>query len=116
MSLSSGGCPIRKRSDSSKGDGCKITSHSGPGLFAGATGEHPSHIGDVAKKCPIHKSHHTLQECQMFEGMSTSEKEQVVGEHNLCLSCVSQCRTLVEADAQLKTVGRATILSSMRLT
>ena len=48
-----------KRSDSSKGDGRKITGHSGPGLFAGATGEHPSHTGDVAKKCPIHKSHHT---------------------------------------------------------
>ena len=47
-----------KRSDSSK-----------------ATGERPSRTGDVAKKCPIHKSHHMLQECQKFEGMSTSEKE-----------------------------------------
>ena len=77
-----------KRFDSSKGDGRKITGQPGPGLFAGATGEHPSRTGDVAKKCPIHKSHHALQECQEFEGMSTSEKENVVREHNLCLSCL----------------------------
>ena len=77
-----------KQSDSSKGDGRKIIGLSGPGLFAGATGEHPSRTGDVAKKCPIQKSHHTLQECQKFEGMSTSEKENVVGEHSLCLSCL----------------------------
>ena len=75
-----------KRSDSSKGDGRKITGRSGPGLFAGATGEHPSRTEDVAKNCPIHKSHHTFQECHKFEGMSTSEKENLVGEHNLCLS------------------------------
>ena len=34
-----------KRSDSSKGDGRKITGHSGPGRFAGATGERPSRTG-----------------------------------------------------------------------
>jgi len=88
-----------KWSDSSKGDGRKITGHSEPGLFAGATGEHPSGTGGVAKKCPIHQFHHTLQECQNFKGMSTSEKENIVGEHNLCLSCLlpghrlSQCRS-----------------------
>ena len=53
----------------------------------------------MAKKCPIRKSHHTLQECQKFEGMTTSEKEHVVGEHNLCLFCLllghrlSKCRS-----------------------
>ena len=77
-----------KRFDSSKGDGRKITGQPGPGLFAGATGEHPSRTGNVAKKCPIHKSHHALQECQKFEGMSTNEKDNVVQEHNLCLCCL----------------------------
>ena len=59
------------------------------GLCAGATRESSSCTGDGVKKCPVHKSNnHTLQECKKLEGMSTSEKEKVVEEHRLCLSCL----------------------------
>ena len=56
---------------------------------------------------PVHKStNHKLQECKVFERMSTNEMEQVVDKHRLCLSCMSsghrlnkcrnKCRCTVE--------------------
>ena len=88
-----------KPSDTSKVDRCKPADKSQPGLFAGATGE-SLRAGCGTKKCPIHQStNHTLQECKLFQGMLTSEKEKVVEEHKLCLSCLlpghrlSKCRS-----------------------
>ena len=77
-----------KRSDTSKVDRRKPADKSQPGLFAGATGESLRAICGT-KKCPIHQStSHTLQACKRFQGMLTSEKEKVVQEHKLCLSCL----------------------------
>jgi len=79
VSLSSGGCPLRKNgSDLTRLKVMDVKSLVTLGL--GGLQERQENVlhgleGDVAKKCPIHKSHHTLQECQKFEGMSTSEKE-----------------------------------------
>ena len=53
----------------------KIGNHSVPGLFAGTTGKNSSCTNNVAVKCPVHKStNHNLQECKVFERMSTNEK------------------------------------------
>ena len=55
-----------------------------PGLFAGTAGENSNRPNSVAVKCSVHKStYHKLQECKVFERMSTNEKEQVVDEHRL---------------------------------
>ena len=90
-----------KRSDTSKVDRRKPADKSQPGLFAGATGESlRASWGTKNSKYPIHQStNHTLQECKRFQGMLTSEKEKVVEEHKLCLSCLlpgyrlSKCRS-----------------------
>ena len=67
----------------------KISDPSVPRLFAGTTGENSSHTNNVAVKCLVHKStNHKLQECRAFERITTNEKEQVVDEHKLCLSCL----------------------------
>ncbi|XP_068725203.1 uncharacterized protein [Montipora capricornis] len=77
-----------KRSDTSKVDRRKPADKSQPGLFARATGE-SLRASCGTKKCPNHQStNHTLQECKRFQGMLTSEKEKVVGEHKLCLCCL----------------------------
>ena len=60
-----------------------------PGLFVGMTGEN-CRTSSVGMRCPVHKStNHRLQECKVFERMSGSEREKVVDEHKLCLSCLS---------------------------
>ena len=79
-----------RRPDSVRSGVRKIGDHSVPGLFAGTTGENSSRANNVAVKCPVHKStNHKLQECKVFERMSTNEMEQVVDKHRLCLSCLS---------------------------
>lgn len=79
-----------RRPDSIRSGVRKISDHSVPGLFAGTTGENSSRANNVAVKCPVHKStNHKLQECKVFERMSTNEMEQVVDKHRLCLSCLS---------------------------
>ena len=66
----------------------KISDQSVPRLFAGTRGENSSHMNNVAVKCPVHKStNHKLQECKVFERVSTNEKEQVVDKHKLRVSC-----------------------------
>ena len=60
-----------------------------PGLFVGMTGEN-SRTSSVGVKCLVHKStNHRLQECKVFETMSGREREKVVDEHKICLSCLS---------------------------
>ena len=78
-----------RRPDSVRSGVRKIGDPSVPELFAGTTGENSSRTNNVAMKCPVHKStNHKLQECKVFERMSTNEKDQVVDEHRLCLSCL----------------------------
>ena len=60
-----------------------------PGLFVGMTGEN-CRTSSVGVRCPLHKStNHRLHECKVFERMSASEREKLVDEHKLCLSCLS---------------------------
>ena len=78
-----------RRPDSVRSGMRKIGDHSVPGLPAGTSGQNSSCTNNVAVKCPVDKStNHKLQECKVFERMSTNEKEQVVDEHTLCLSCL----------------------------
>ena len=59
------------------------------GLFVGMTGEN-CRISSVGVRCPLDKStNHRLQECKVFERTSGSERENIVDEHKLCLSCLS---------------------------
>ena len=70
-----------KRSDPTKGDRRRNPDKPSGGLFAGMSGE--------SRKCPVHQStNHTLRECKKFEKMSPGEKEKIVDENRLCLSCL----------------------------
>ena len=96
----------------------KIGDHFVPGLFAGTTGENSSRTINVAVKCPVHKStNHKLQGWKVFQRMSTNEKEQVVDEHRLCLSCLLPGhRVEIRIGVQLRVVTCVFTHSSMMST
>ena len=90
---------VWRRPDSVKVGTRKNSDNFVPGLFVGMSGEN-CRTSSVGLRCPVHKStNHRLQECKVFERMSGSEREKVVDEHKLCLSCLlpghplSKCRS-----------------------
>ena len=86
--------PERRRFDSTRSDLPKSGSrrsadNPGPGLFAGTTQEAPSGDEKLTKTCPVHNStSHKLEECKKLKELLTLEKEKLVEEHKLCLSCL----------------------------
>ena len=72
-----------------------------PGLFAGTTQETPSGDEKLTKKCPVHNStSHELEECKKFKELPTLEKEKLVEEHKLCLSCLLPGHRLNKCNAK----------------
>ena len=79
-----------RRPDSVRSGVRKIGDHSVPGLFAGTTGENSSRANNVAVKCPVHKStNHKLQECKVFERMSTNNNNIRFLETHIKTLCVN---------------------------
>ena len=55
----------------------------------------------MTKKCPVHNStSHTLEECNQFKELPTLEKEKLVEEHKLCLSCLLPGHRLNKCNAK----------------
>ena len=89
------------RSDLPKSGSRKSSGNPVPGLFAGATKETPSVDEKLTKKCPVHNStSHTLEECNQFKELPTLEKEKLVEEHKLCLSCLLPGHRLNKCNAK----------------
>ena len=77
------------RGDLPKGGSRKSRGNQVPGLFAGAIQETPSVDEKLTKKCPVHNwTNHASEECKKFKELPTLEKEKLVHEHKLCLSCL----------------------------
>ena len=67
-----------------------------PGSFVGITGEN-CRTSSVGVRSPVHMSTiYRLQQCKGFERMSGSEREKVVDEQKLCLSCLSPGHRLIK--------------------
>ena len=68
------------------------------GQFAGATQETPSVDEKLTKTCPVHNSiSHTLEQ---FKELPAIEKEKLVHEHKLCLSCLLPGHRLNKCNAK----------------
>ena len=86
--------PERRRFDSTRSDLSKSGSrrsadNPGPGRFARTTQEAPSGDEKLTKTCPVHNStSHKLEECKKLKELPTLEREKLVEEHKLCLSCL----------------------------
>ena len=89
------------RSDLPKNGSRRFAGNPVPGLFAGATQETPSGDEKLTKKCPVHNSTiHALEECKKFKELPTLEKEKLVEEHKLCLSCLLPGHRLKKCNAK----------------
>ena len=98
--------PERRRFDSTRSDLPKSGSrrsadNPGPGLFAETTQEAPSGDEKLTKTCPVHNStSHKLEECKKLKDLPTLEKEKLLEEHKLCLSCLLPGHRLNKCNAK----------------
>ena len=98
--------PERRRFDSTRSDLPKSGSrrsadNPGPDRFAGTTQEAPSGDEKLTKTCPVHNStSHKLEECKKLKDLPTLEKEKLLEEHKLCLSCLLPGHRLNKCNAK----------------
>ena len=52
-------------------------------------------------RCPIHRSHHSLQDCFVFKGKSYEEKRDCVKEFALCFKCLKEKHRSKECKADV---------------